>query len=722
MDEEKKDNGLIEISPYVDAKFDWNNREHTLSFIRSVCKRVDKRRNATKAKQFQSILKQSRDVVLERALALANGSSNCTSQDVMPLLPCHTEKLMDGRGKHNVKLLNPKAKKWSTNQITKPVPLESLTKERPTAKSTVFLKSNHAAEDQKSLTFAPYFGDDDENNEVLQELFDTSKREELLDSGPEHMEEERNTFIDEVLEAALKALEEKIDALPSTRFLADLINVERIMFRVQDHIADVKCFDIAQIRQRYTLNIEPRVNVMYGHEPKTKIAKAASVESSVKNSEIDTCKPVEYGDVMDSYRHLFCRLCMVYDCNRHGVLPRSNNTLPLETTLAIQKEDEGAWKNGETSSKKHELHEHETNNFLNYPRKLTTLQRAVIKHAYQAYKGDVSKISRLLKANPGALKEFAAENNITSEDHKQLYCQFIGTSERKPKRKKRKQDGSMNNFDQTWLKRVETAEIHPAYEPCDHIEPCSEDTCSCVKNAFFCTKYCVWGNKSKYFFPGCRCKRGECRLKSCPCFAAGKECDPDLCHNCGACTDHPNRPAVKQKCRNDNIGMRRHCQLLVAESQVKGAGWGVYNKTALKRGDFIHEYLGEVITQEEADRRGCIYDKVNRSFLFNLTSDTVVDASRKGNKARFLNHCSKDPNCYTKILKVGGDARIGIFAKEDINPQTELFFDYRYDVSMNNELIEKPAMHVQWMHGEKMKKSRAHKKSSSHGELKNDLK
>lgn len=91
---------------------------------------------------------------------------------------------------------------------------------------------------------------------------------------------------------------------------------------------------------------------------------------------------------------------------------------------------------------------------------------------------------------------------------------------------------------------------------------------------------------------------------------------------------------MKQRCRNDNIGMRRHCQLLVAKSHVKEAGWGVYNKAALKKGDFIHEYLGEVISQEEADRRGCIYDKVNRSFLFNLTSDTVVDASRKGNKTR----------------------------------------------------------------------------------------
>jgi uncharacterized protein len=104
-------------------------------------------------------------------------------------------------------------------------------------------------------------------------------------------------------------------------------------------------------------------------------------------------------------------------------------------------------------------------------------------------------------------------------------------------------------------------------------------------------------------------------------------------------------------------------------------GRGAFATKRIRKGARITEYVGEHISQEEADAR---YDDEamdrHHTFLFNLDDDTVVDGAVYGNDARFINH-SCDPNCQAFIE----EDRIFIYALRDIAQDEELCYDYAYE-------------------------------------------
>lgn len=118
--------------------------------------------------------------------------------------------------------------------------------------------------------------------------------------------------------------------------------------------------------------------------------------------------------------------------------------------------------------------------------------------------------------------------------------------------------------------------------------------------------------------------------------------------------------------------LTRFNQLQKRKKPVKFArsaihNWGLYSLEPITTGEMIIEYVGEKIRQEVADLREIKYTEsgIGSSYLFRIDEGTVVDATKKGGIARFINH-SCDPNCTAKIIRVGGTKRIVIYALRDI--------------------------------------------------------
>ena len=71
------------------------------------------------------------------------------------------------------------------------------------------------------------------------------------------------------------------------------------------------------------------------------------------------------------------------------------------------------------------------------------------------------------------------------------------------------------------------------------------------------------------------------------------------------------------------------------------------------------EYVGEIITTEEAERRGKFYDQAGATYLFDLDFDDdvqafTIDATKYGNVSHFLNHSVSDrgASCVTVFVCV----------------------------------------------------------------------
>ncbi|XP_017140697.1 histone-lysine N-methyltransferase Su(var)3-9 isoform X1 [Drosophila miranda] len=144
------------------------------------------------------------------------------------------------------------------------------------------------------------------------------------------------------------------------------------------------------------------------------------------------------------------------------------------------------------------------------------------------------------------------------------------------------------------------------------------------------------------------------------------------------------RCSCDESCTNRVVQNRRKHPLVLFKTS-NGSGWGVRTPQPLKKGVFVCEYIGEIITCEEANERGKAYDDNGRTYLFDLDynisrySEYTVDAANFGNISHFINH-SCDPNlavfpCWIEHLNMALPHLV-FFTIRPIKAGEELSFDY----------------------------------------------
>ncbi|KAK4712878.1 hypothetical protein R3W88_018785 [Solanum pinnatisectum] len=160
---------------------------------------------------------------------------------------------------------------------------------------------------------------------------------------------------------------------------------------------------------------------------------------------------------------------------------------------------------------------------------------------------------------------------------------------------------------------------------------------------------------------GCtNCKSTEC-LDNCVCRVQCISCSK-ACHCSDMCSNRP---------------FRRDRKIQVVKTEL--CGWGVVASESINKGDFIIEYIGEVIDDALCEKRlwDMKYKGVQNFYMCELRKDFTIDATFKGNLSRFLNH-SCDPNCKLEKWQVEGETRIGVFSARFIEVGEPLTYDYRF--------------------------------------------
>jgi len=156
-------------------------------------------------------------------------------------------------------------------------------------------------------------------------------------------------------------------------------------------------------------------------------------------------------------------------------------------------------------------------------------------------------------------------------------------------------------------------------------------------------------------------------------------CSSDDCSNRSMCYECNDKNCnVGEKCQNRRFQKKQYVKSKRFNTLNKG--WALRAGEDIEKGRFVIEYVGEVIDEDECQRR--LKEKVEKGdpcfYFLTIDKDRIIDAGPSGNDARFMNH-SCDANCEMRKWTVNGQTRIGLFAVRNIGNGEELTFNYNLE-------------------------------------------
>jgi [histone H3]-lysine4 N-trimethyltransferase SETD1 len=144
----------------------------------------------------------------------------------------------------------------------------------------------------------------------------------------------------------------------------------------------------------------------------------------------------------------------------------------------------------------------------------------------------------------------------------------------------------------------------------------------------------------------------------------------------------------------------RKKQLKFAKSAIHD--WGLFAMEPIAADEMVIEYVGQMIRPVVADLRENKYEAIGigSSYLFRIDLETIIDATKCGNLARFINHSCNvsisraqefldgtlyflalfpfQPNCYAKVITIESEKKIVIYSKQPIGVNEEITYDYKF--------------------------------------------